>query len=86
MSRYRILWVISFLVSTIFSLPNLSLSAQERRTALVIGNESYKSSPLRNPVNDACDVASALRNLGFTVIHKKNASQREMEEAISELI
>jgi len=82
MSRHRILWVISLLVSTIFSLPNLSLSAQERRTALVIGNGNYKSSPLRNPVNDANDIAKALRSLGFTVIHKKNASQREMEKSI----
>jgi len=82
MSRLRILWVISLLVSTIFSFPNLSLSAQERRTALVIGNGSYKSAPLRNPVNDAEDMAKALRKLGFTVIHKQNATQRDMETSI----
>jgi len=82
MSRLRILWFISLLVSTILLLPNLSLSAQERRTALVIGNGSYKSAPLRNPVNDAKDIASILRKLGFTVIHKQNATQREMETAI----
>ena len=82
MSRHRILWVISLLVSTIFSLPNLSLSAQERRTALVIGNGSYKSAPLRNPVNDAKDMAGGLQKLGFTVIHKQNATQREMETSI----
>ena len=82
MSRHRILWVIFLLVSTIFSFPNLSLSAQERRTALVIGNGSYRSAPLRNPVNDAKDIASALRKLGFTVIHKQNATQKEMETSI----
>ena len=48
----------------------------ERRVALVIGNSAYKSSPLRNPVNDAGDIATTLRILGFDVIHKKNASQR----------
>ena len=82
MSRHKILWVISLLISTIFLLPNLSLSAQERRTALVIGNGSYKSAPLRNPVNDAKDMTSALRKLGFTVIHKQNATQKEMETSI----
>jgi len=82
MSRLRILWVISLLVSTIFSFPNLSLSAQERRTALVIGNGSYRSAPLRNPVNDAEDMAKTLRKLGFTVIHKQNATQRDMETSI----
>ena len=35
MSKHRILWAVSLLVSMLFSLPNLSLSAQERRTALV---------------------------------------------------
>ncbi|MBC8466590.1 MAG: caspase family protein [Deltaproteobacteria bacterium] len=82
MPRHKILWVIALLVSTIFLLPNLSLSAQERRTALVIGNGSYKSAPLRNPVNDAEDMAKTLRKLGFTVIHKQNAIQREMEALI----
>ncbi|HIJ36420.1 MAG TPA: DUF1566 domain-containing protein [Deltaproteobacteria bacterium] len=84
MPRHRILWVISLLVVTIFSFPNLSYCAQERRTALVIGNGSYKSAPLRNPANDAQDMASALRKLGFSVIHKENAKQREMEDAIRE--
>ena len=84
MSRYRILWVILLLFSTIFSFPNLSFSAQERRTALVIGNGSYKSAPLLNPVNDANDIASTLRKLGFAVIHKENATQREIETSIRE--
>ena len=82
MSRHKILWVTSLLVSMIFLFPDLSLSVQERRTALVIGNGSYKSAPLRNPVNDAKDIASALRKLGFTVIHKQNATQRDMETSI----
>ena len=82
MPRHKILWFISLLVTTIFSFPNLSLSAQDRRTALVIGNGSYKSAPLRNPVNDAKDMTSALRKLGFTVMHKQNATQKEMETSI----
>jgi ABC-type sugar transport system substrate-binding protein len=41
----------------------------EKRVALVIGNSSYQQAPeLRNPKNDATDVAAALRELGFQVI------------------
>ncbi len=43
----------------------------ERRTALIIGNNAYSSTPLTNPVNDATDMAAALKQLGFTVILKK---------------
>ncbi len=66
----------------VFITPSISLSAQERRIALVIGNGAYKSSPLRNPVNDATDIAYTIRNLGFSVILKTNANQRTMEESI----
>lgn len=54
----------------------------ERRVALVIGNSAYKEAPLKNPVNDAHDVASALRKLGFEVIEKTNVAQKEMNRAI----
>jgi hypothetical protein len=39
----------------------------ETRIALVIGNSSYANVPLKNPVNDATDMAAALQNLGFSV-------------------
>ena len=54
----------------------------EKRVALVIGNSAYKEAPLKNPVNDAHDVASALRKLGFEVIEKTNVAQKEMNRAI----
>jgi uncharacterized caspase-like protein len=56
-----------------------------RRVALVIGNGTYPSAPLRNPVNDARDMAAALRGLGFEVILRENATLRQMEEAVDEL-
>jgi hypothetical protein len=59
--------------------------ATERRTALVIGNSSYTTGSLRNPVNDADDIASTLKRLGFDVILKKNAVQQDMEDAIRDL-
>jgi len=60
------------------------LAATEQRIALVIGNGNYSSSPLKNPVNDATDMAIMLKRLGFAVTLKKNASLQEMDEAIVE--
>lgn len=67
--------------------PVLQPAAQPagRRVALVIGNGAYPTAPLRNPVNDARDMASALRSLGFEVILRENASLRQMEDAVDEL-
>ena len=56
----------------------------EIRTALVIGNATYRNAPLRNPVNDAQAVAAALRGLGFEVILRENATQRETLDAFRE--
>lgn len=52
------------------------------RTALVIGNGSYASAPLRNPVNDASDVAAALKSVGFEVLSHTNLDQNGMKRAI----
>ena len=54
------------------------------RTALVIGNSKYSSSPLKNPANDAFDIASALRNCGFTVTLKTDANLRVMKRSIKD--
>ena len=52
--------------------------------ALVIGNGSYAAGPLKNPVNDALDIAHALRDVGFEVIDKENIDQNDMKRAIRE--
>jgi caspase domain-containing protein len=57
-------------------------SVNKSRVALIIGNSSYQSSPLKNPVNDASSMASALRKLGFDVLLKLDANQEQMETAI----
>jgi hypothetical protein len=56
--------------------------SNDLRQALVIGNGSYAASPLKNPVNDAADLAAALKMSGFKVTLLKDADQRQMEEAI----
>jgi len=52
------------------------------RTALVIGNGSYQSNPLKNPINDARDMASILQEYDFNVTLLINASQRKMKKAV----
>lgn len=58
--------------------------AEERRIALVIGNGTYRSAPLTNAVNDARDMAEALRRCGFTVRRLENASRDQMATALRE--
>ncbi len=41
-----------------------SMESADRRIALIIGNSAYKSSPLKNPVNDAQDIAQKLKEEG----------------------
>lgn len=55
---------------------------RERRIALVIGNAAYKSSPLKNPVNDARAMAKALRSTGFGVTLVENGSLTAMRRAV----
>jgi len=54
----------------------------ERRTALVIGNSAYAGAPLKNPANDARDMAAALRRLGFETTLLTDASMQQMEQAV----
>ena len=55
-----------------------------KRIALVIGNSDYKSSPLKNPVNDSRAMASQLRELGFQVVERENLNARQIPSALRE--
>ena len=69
-----------FLASIAFVIASLSLAATasaDKRVALVIGNSAYvNSTPLANPVNDAADMAAALTEVGFTVVHGLDVDKR----------
>jgi tetratricopeptide (TPR) repeat protein len=56
----------------------------DARTALVIGNGKYADAPLKNPPNDAADMAAALRSLGFEVLSYIDLDQNSMKRAIRE--
>jgi tetratricopeptide (TPR) repeat protein len=57
----------------------------QKRLALVIGNGAYTSAPpLKNPPNDARDMATTLGAVGFEVSSGVNLGQREMKRLIRE--
>ena len=82
--HYWIRFIVLTAMTLFFAdLCNISESAAEgQKVALVIGNAAYKSAPLKNPVNDARDMAEALEKMGFEVLHEENASRRAMKDAI----
>jgi uncharacterized caspase-like protein len=75
-------WVLGLTgIVAVYALPAL---AEAKRVALVIGNSAYRhSAELRNPRNDALNVADALRLLDFTVILGFDLDQSEMRRTIS---
>ena len=89
MSLLRVCWVAAGLLAMVA----LNVGAQTpapakpdklARLALVIGNAAYKDDKLINPVNDAQDMASLLKQSGFEVVYRENASLREMHLALRE--
>ncbi len=57
--------------------------AQERRVALVIGNDNYAGlQQLQNPVRDAEAIGQSLSALGFTVFLTTEVDQRQLRKAI----
>jgi len=54
----------------------------EKRIALVIGNGTYTSAPLKNPPNDARLMAKTLRSVGFEVLEHINQNKEGMQRAI----
>ncbi|OGR02319.1 MAG: hypothetical protein A2520_07280 [Deltaproteobacteria bacterium RIFOXYD12_FULL_53_23] len=65
-------------------LPAGSVLAALPRVALVIGNATYPSSPLDNPVNDARAMTAKLKKLGFEVIEKHNLTTRQIGPTLRE--
>ncbi|MBU0489418.1 MAG: caspase family protein [Bacteroidetes bacterium] len=60
-------------------------SLKGKRLALIIGNADYEHvGTLANPVNDAKDMSEALKKVGFDVILKENATQKDIKLAIDE--
>lgn len=80
-SRYRCALWFSVLMACV---AGASFAQQSPRIALVIGNAAYKSSPLRNPENDAKDFAKSLKGFGFSVIEHNNLTIRQIGPMLRE--
>jgi basic membrane protein A len=80
--RYVCLLGLTLLVFASCSIANAQ--QRENRVALVIGNSAYKQAPLRNPANDARDMAAKLRSLGFTVIERNNLGIKQIGSTLRE--
>ncbi|CAF2082792.1 unnamed protein product [Rotaria magnacalcarata] len=61
-----------------------SMSKLHRKLALVIGNQSYSTRPLTNSVNDANDLADALRIIGFQVTLGADCTHQKMVNLIDD--
>ena len=78
------------LVAAFFALVSVALLLAQTggpRYALVIGNGAYKGGlpQLKNPANDASDVAAAFRRLGYKVELLVDADELTMEAAAARL-
>jgi uncharacterized caspase-like protein len=75
------------LLSVLFPLPlstNQQNDSTPKKIALVIGNGMYTNfNKLKNPVNNADDMADVLFELGFTVNKVLDGDRNQMEEAIT---
>ena len=67
-----------FNISLLIILLLCSYLHAQKKVALIIGNNSYKLSPLKYPVSDANAIASALRELDFRVTIKTNLNKQQM--------
>lgn len=62
------------------------LAQTPKRVALLVGNAAYPGAPLSNPVNDASDLAAALKARGFDTAVALNASRSEMTARIRSFV
>ena len=82
-SGMRAVWslVVAIVAVVVLAAPAVVLA--DGRVALVVGNSTYAHiGRLPNPDNDAADMSSALRRLGFEVTTEFDADRVELTEAL----
>jgi uncharacterized caspase-like protein len=85
MSWLRASWVRAALAFASLCLLLAQPAVAEKRVALVIGNAAYvHSGPLPNPVNDANDMAGALKQVGFDVVLGLDVDKRAFDTKVRE--
>ncbi len=64
----------------------LPVARRAGRLALVIGNSDYHSGPLKNPRNDADDMAGFLRSADFAVHEVKDADLKKLIDVTTQFV
>ncbi len=70
-----------------FMLISFQTNAAPQRLALIIGNAQYEGEPsLENTLNDARDMTTMLRHLGFQIQELENLDARHMRREINDFL
>ena len=77
---------LTVLLSLIAAIPAVHAQEGGKRVALIIGNDAYSISPLKNAVNDARAIDAALRASNFRTILVENAKKADMDTKIGEFL
>lgn len=77
-------WFLSLMILVSSISTALALDKPTKRIALIIGNNDYVSSPLKNAVNDAEAMADKLKEIGFDVSLQLNANQSTLKKSVKE--
>ena len=70
------------IVLTLLAAAPAFAQGQGKRVALVVGNAAYADAPLKNPRNDAQDLADKLKSLGFDVTVQTDRNRSQLTAAI----
>jgi hypothetical protein len=74
------------LASLVFLAAALHAQPAGKRVALIIGNDAYAISPLKNAINDARSMDQALKASGFQTMLVENARKADMDRVVGEFL
>jgi hypothetical protein len=85
--KLRLALLVILILSVVSIVPSVAADSHADRFALVIGNAKYPDAetPLKEPVNDARDVAAELKRDGFSVEVGENLTSDAMRRAFDRL-
>jgi hypothetical protein len=85
--KIRLAWLVALILSVVPLVPSVAADSRGDRFALVIGNAKYPDAdaPLKEPINDAREVADELKRDGFNVEVGENLTGEAMRRAFDKL-
>src|SRR6202048_1871078 len=85
--KIRFAWLVALILLVVPLVPSVAADNRGDRFALVIGNSKYPDAeaPLKEPINDARDIADELKRDGFNVEVGENLTGDAMRHAFDRL-